>query len=73
MDSEARFPWREVDAPPHVNGTLRPVLNVVDTLRRAWEDALSYATGAERDEARDRRLRRHAIETGIIEIGRAHV
>jgi Fic family protein len=67
MGSEVRIPWREVDAPPHVNGTLQPLFKTVDALRKAWEDALSDATPAERDEARNRRLRRHAIETGIIE------
>lgn len=67
MDSEARIPWRAVDGPLHVNGTLGPLLSTVDSLRTAWEDALSYATAAEREEARNRRLRRHAIETGIIE------
>jgi Fic family protein len=67
MNSEERIPWREADGPPYVNGTLRPLLNTVDSLRKAWEDALSYASVPEREEARNRRLRRHAIETGIIE------
>jgi len=43
------------------------VLASVDTLRGAWEKAISHMTPEEFAEARQRSLRRHAIETGIIE------
>jgi hypothetical protein len=39
----------------------------VDSLRSAWVDALQYYSSEELTEARNRRLRRHAVETGIIE------
>jgi hypothetical protein len=45
----------------------RPILAVVDSLRRAWEEALESSTAEERTAAQARRLRRHAVETGIIE------
>src|SRR5260370_42379644 len=67
MNDERRVPWREVTPLPDVNGTLAPLLKTVDSLRRAWEEALRDATSDELAEARERRLRRHAIETGIIE------
>jgi len=59
--------WREVEPPPPINGDLEQVLQSVDALRAAWEDALATATLREFSEARRRSLRRHAIETGIIE------
>ncbi|MGH3765084.1 MAG: Fic family protein [Pseudonocardiaceae bacterium] len=39
----------------------------VDTLREAWDLSLEQASPGEFTEARRRSLRRHAIETGIIE------
>lgn len=42
-------------------------LATVDELRVAWEESLSRMTGPEIADARRRSLRRHAIETGIIE------
>ena len=59
--------WREVEPLPELNGTVAPVLSTVDALRAAWEESLSYASPEEFAEARQRSLRRHAIETGIIE------
>jgi hypothetical protein len=67
MNDERRVPWREVTPVPDVNGTLAPLLKTVDSLRGAWEEWLKDATPEERGEAQQRRLRRHAIETGIIE------
>jgi hypothetical protein len=67
MDLEGRIPWREVEPLPHTNGTLEPLLKTVSTLHDAWEDALLGASAEEVAAARERRLRRHAIETGIIE------
>ena len=43
------------------------MLRTVDSLRSAWDDALRTYSADELKEARDRRLRRHAVETGIIE------
>lgn len=43
------------------------MLKTADSLRAAWEEALQYSSEEERAEARNRRLRRHAVETGIIE------
>jgi prophage maintenance system killer protein len=67
MDVEGRVPWREVEPLPNTNGTLEPLLKTVTTLHDAWEDALLSASVEEVVAARERRLRRHAIETGIIE------
>ena len=50
-----------------VNGALRQILSSVDALREAWDDAIRVAGRSEFQEARRRSLRRHAIETGIIE------
>ncbi|PBD00379.1 hypothetical protein BX281_8502 [Streptomyces sp. Ag82_O1-15] len=51
---------------PHVNGDLLPVLESVDSLQRAWQEVVK-ANDPAFQEARRRSLRRHAIETGIIE------
>jgi hypothetical protein len=67
MEDERRIPWREVEPLQKVNGTLEPLLKTVSALRAAWEDALRSASPEEVTAARERRLRRHAIETGIIE------
>ncbi|BCJ72882.1 hypothetical protein CS0771_24260 [Catellatospora sp. IY07-71] len=60
-------PWREVEPLPMLNGAVSPVLLTVDSLRTAWERSIAQAPPAEFAEARQRSLRRHAIETGIIE------
>ncbi|GAA1835391.1 hypothetical protein GCM10009682_61990 [Luedemannella flava] len=59
--------WREVEPLPDLNGTVTPVLSTVDALRVAWEESIRHASAEEFAEARQRSLRRHAIETGIIE------
>jgi hypothetical protein len=46
---------------------LRDQLQTVDSLRNAWDDAIAVMPRAEFEQARKRSLRRHAIETGIIE------
>ncbi len=61
------FPWREVTPIERLNGEVEAHLDRVDTLRKAWEDAMRRGTREEFDSARQRSLRRHAIETGIIE------
>lgn len=67
MDDERRIPWREVKPLQDLNGTVEPLLKTVSALRAAWEDALHDASPEDVAAARERRLRRHAIETGIIE------
>jgi Fic family protein len=61
------LPWREVTPLEAFNGALGSLLDTVDTLRSAWQRAVDTATADEFAEARRRSLRRHAIETGIIE------
>lgn len=67
VTSEQRVRWQPITPLPKVNGALDPILKTVDSLRSAWEDALQHFSEAELVEARNRRLRRHAVETGIIE------
>ncbi|MER6481324.1 Fic family protein [Streptomyces filamentosus] len=58
--------WVDVEPLPHVNGDLLPVLESADSLQRAWQEVVK-ANDPAFQEARRRSLRRHAIETGIIE------
>lgn len=61
------IPWQEVEPLRPLDGGLTQVLVSVDTLRAAWEDFVRGVSVEEFAEARRRSLRRHAIETGIIE------
>ncbi|KLL12828.1 hypothetical protein BL254_07600 [Protofrankia sp. BMG5.30] len=61
------IPWREVRPVPTVNGDLAQALATVDALQRAWQEAVATASHEDFTAARYRSLRRHAIETGIIE------
>lgn len=61
------LPWRRVRPLVALNGDLSQILASVDALQRAWQDVVSQASAEEFREARQRSLRRHAIETGIIE------
>lgn len=65
--SERVVRWREVAPLPAMNGDTENLLATVDTVRGAWEEHLRLVSPAEFEEARRRTLRRHAIETGIIE------
>ncbi len=65
--AEKVVPWREVTPLEPFNGGLPTLLATVDTLRSAWERTIHTATKEEFAEARRRSLRRHAVETGIIE------
>lgn len=66
--SDAVISWRPVTlAPAVIPEDVLQVLASVDTLRGAWERAIAQMTPEEFAEARQRSLRRHAIETGIIE------
>jgi Fic family protein len=58
--------WSDVEPLPPINGDLQPVLDSVRALRGAWKTVVS-ANDEAFQEARRRSLRRHAIETGIIE------
>jgi prophage maintenance system killer protein len=63
----AHIGWEEVDPLEPINGDVSSVLATVDTLRSAWEEFVTTVSEDEFAEARQRSLRRHAIETGIIE------
>jgi Fic family protein len=65
--TEVTTPWRDVEPLADANGELQAVLANVDALRGAWEEALDQVGPEEFAEGRRRSLRRHAIETGIIE------
>ncbi len=67
MSDEDRLQWAEVEPLGAANGELMQVLASVDALREAWDVSLAQASPGEFAEARRRSLRRHAIETGIIE------
>lgn len=67
MSDEVRVRWTEVEPLGAVNGELANVLASVDALREAWDLSLAQASRGEFNEARRRSLRRHAIETGIVE------
>ncbi|MGH3906808.1 MAG: Fic family protein [Pseudonocardiaceae bacterium] len=67
MSLEDPLRWAEVEPLGAANGELSQVLASVDTLREAWDVSLKQVSKAEFAEARRRSLRRHAIETGIIE------
>lgn len=62
----ADLPWADVEPLPALNGDLQSVLDSVKSLQRAWKSVVS-ANDEAFQEARRRSLRRHAIETGIIE------
>lgn len=67
MSDADRRRWADVEPLRVENGELRQVLASVDALREAWEVSLEQASADEFAEARRRSLRRHAIETGLIE------
>ena len=59
--------WRGVRPLATLNGDVGALLATIDDQRRVWEETQKLATKEEITEARKRSLRRHAIETGIIE------
>jgi hypothetical protein len=59
-------PWVDVEPLPGLNGDLQSVLDSVRSLQSAWKLVVE-ANSEAFQEARRRSLRRHAIETGIIE------
>lgn len=58
--------WVDVEPISHVNGDVQSVLDSVESLKSAWETVVTQNSESFR-EARRRSLRRHAIETGIVE------
>ncbi|WP_370155906.1 Fic family protein [Streptacidiphilus sp. EB129] len=60
------MPWSDVEPLQYLNGDLTSVLESVHALQGAWKAVVS-ANDVAFQEARRRSLRRHAIETGIIE------
>lgn len=65
--NEAVVRWREVTPIPTLNGDTDNLLATVDAVRSAWDEHLTLVSPEEFAETRHRTLRRHAIETGIIE------
>lgn len=65
--AEQRIPWRPIEPLPHLNGEIAARLGAVDALKVAWEAVQRTASPEEVEASHKRRLRRHAIETGIIE------
>jgi hypothetical protein len=65
--TEVTMHWRDVEPVPDINGDLSAVLANVGVYRDSWEDILSREASEDFAESRRRSLRRHAIETGIIE------
>jgi fido (protein-threonine AMPylation protein) len=59
--------WQPLQPLGPVDEDVQQVLASVDTLRSAWREVITGASAEEFQEARRRSLRRHAIETGIIE------
>src|ERR1041385_2150813 len=60
-------PWREIEPLGSINGDVESLLATVDTVRKAWDEYLNTVSPEEVEGTRRRTLRRHAIETGIIE------
>lgn len=58
--------WVDVEPLPKLNGDVESVLASVRSLQHAWRSVVA-SHGSAFQEARRRSLRRHAIETGIIE------
>jgi fido (protein-threonine AMPylation protein) len=59
--------WVPVAPLGPTNGSIGPLLETVDTLRQSWVAFLETVSEQDFMEARQRSLRRHAVETGIIE------
>ncbi|WP_214108839.1 hypothetical protein [Acrocarpospora catenulata] len=60
-------PWRRIEPLAPLNGEIATRLAGVDALQGAWKDVQARASVAEIEASLKRRLRKHAIETGIIE------
>jgi len=67
MPDDVVIPWRWVTPLEETNGSLETLLARLEPYREAWEEFIAQSTEEERAEALRRNLRRHAIETGIIE------
>ncbi|MER6015742.1 Fic family protein [Streptomyces bluensis] len=65
--SQKRVPWRPIEPLSRLNGEIAARLASVDALQVAWKAVQASASPEEVEASLKRRLRRHAIETGIIE------
>ncbi|MDT3397150.1 Fic family protein [Streptomyces sp. B1866] len=65
--SDEIVPWRPIEPLPDLNGEIVARLAAVDALQEAWKETQATASPAEVRASLERGLRRHAIETGIIE------
>src|SRR5262245_62136080 len=65
--SDQNVPWQPIAPLPNINGEISVRLDSVDNLQAAWKESLRDLSPAEVEASLKRRLRRHAIETGIIE------
>lgn len=59
--------WREVLPPEPITDSAHEALRKADALRELWESKLATSSAEEIRLSRESSLRRHAIETGIIE------
>ena len=59
--------WTDVKPLPALNGNVGSALSQLDELRRIWAETVDAASTDDFAEIRRRTLRRHAVETGIIE------
>lgn len=65
--SQKRISWHPIEPFPRLNGEIAARLASVDALQDAWKAVQASASPEEVEASLKRRLRRHAIETGIIE------
>ncbi|GAA0400053.1 hypothetical protein Acor_22580 [Acrocarpospora corrugata] len=61
------IPWQRIEPLGSLNGEIATRLAGVDALQTAWKEVQAAASPAEVEASLKRRLRKHAIETGIIE------
>jgi DNA-binding transcriptional ArsR family regulator/prophage maintenance system killer protein len=61
------IPWTDIQPAPEVGGDVSVLLGRVDDLRDLWEETHRAASPDQVDQVRERTLRRHAVETGILD------
>jgi len=59
--------WEDIQPLPVVDDDVTALLGRVDDLRDLWEETLSTASPDQVRQVRERTLRRHAVETGILD------
>ncbi|MDQ1293089.1 MAG: hypothetical protein QG608_970 [Actinomycetota bacterium] len=60
-------PWRDIQPAPEVNGDVSVLLGRIGDLRDLWEETHRAASPDQVAQVRERTLRRHAVETGILD------